>query len=211
MGSINDLIWDIYEAEKRFEGVYVYGEPISEAQIEFVKFYEELTGQRFYVTKENMYILNKYAGYFDICGKFANVVNITQAYYEAGCLYQEGNTFEAYKKISEFTYGAVISDIVISNLSLFMATAAVNPFMTVVVLLFAAWVANGCGELLGDVVADCVKNAIEFFDLAGADDGLLVRDLNGNGNIDNGGELFGDLTQIADGVTAVNGFEALAA
>ena len=45
----------------------------------------------------------------------------------------------------------------------------------------------------------------------GADDGLLVRDLNGNGNIDNGGELFGDLTAIADGINAVNGFEALKA
>ena len=44
-----------------------------------------------------------------------------------------------------------------------------------------------------------------------ADDGLLVRDLNGNGNIDNGGELFGDLTAVAEGINAVNGFEALAA
>ncbi|MDE5965451.1 MAG: hypothetical protein K2G89_01270, partial [Lachnospiraceae bacterium] len=45
----------------------------------------------------------------------------------------------------------------------------------------------------------------------GVDDGLLVRDLNGNGNIDNGGELFGDLTAVADGVNAVNGFDALKA
>jgi hypothetical protein len=45
---------------------------------------------------------------------------------------------------------------------------------------------------------------------AGADDGILVRDLNGNGQIDNGGELFGDNTLIS-GVRAANGFEALKA
>ena len=77
-------------------------------------------------------------------------------------------------------------------------------------------------DLDGDgIETTSVKNGVHFdFDKngfaeklgwVGADDGLLVRDLNGNGNIDNGGELFGDLTQIAEGVTAVNGFEALAA
>jgi|GEM_PF-1596160 Ca2+-binding RTX toxin-like protein len=45
---------------------------------------------------------------------------------------------------------------------------------------------------------------------AGADDGILVRDLNGNGQIDNGGELFGDNT-LVNGVRAANGFEALKA
>lgn len=42
----------------------------------------------------------------------------------------------------------------------------------------------------------------------GKDDGLLVRDINHNGQIDNGGELFGDLT-AADEFEAKNGFEAL--
>ncbi|MFY2597132.1 calcium-binding protein [Achromobacter xylosoxidans] len=42
-------------------------------------------------------------------------------------------------------------------------------------------------------------------------DGLLVRDLNGNGIIDDGRELFGDRTQLPDGSTAANGFQALAA
>ncbi|EGC16662.1 LysM peptidoglycan-binding domain-containing protein, partial [Kingella denitrificans] len=40
-------------------------------------------------------------------------------------------------------------------------------------------------------------------------DGLLVRDLNGNGRIDNGGELFGNYTKLANGQMAANGFEAL--
>lgn len=42
-------------------------------------------------------------------------------------------------------------------------------------------------------------------------DGLVVRDLNGNGTIDNGSELLGDRTVLPDGSTAAAGFEALAA
>ncbi|QIQ20217.1 calcium-binding protein [Zophobihabitans entericus] len=41
-------------------------------------------------------------------------------------------------------------------------------------------------------------------------DGLLVRDINGNGVIDNGSELFGNNTLLSDGSKASNGFEALA-
>lgn len=40
-------------------------------------------------------------------------------------------------------------------------------------------------------------------------DGLLVRDLNGNGLIDNGHELFGSNTRLSDGSLAANGFVAL--
>ena len=43
-----------------------------------------------------------------------------------------------------------------------------------------------------------------------ADDGLLVRDLNGNGKIDNGGELFGDNTLLKNGNAAAHGYAALA-
>ncbi|KAF0652657.1 hemolysin-type calcium binding protein [Cyanobium sp. Copco_Reservoir_LC18] len=42
-------------------------------------------------------------------------------------------------------------------------------------------------------------------------DGLLVRDLDGNGLIDHGGELFGNHTVLPNGMKAANGFEALKA
>ncbi len=44
----------------------------------------------------------------------------------------------------------------------------------------------------------------------GVDDGLLVRDLNENGVIDDGTELFGNNSVLSSGATAENGFEALA-
>ncbi|WP_114240103.1 calcium-binding protein [Dyella sp. C9] len=44
----------------------------------------------------------------------------------------------------------------------------------------------------------------------GGNDGLLVRDIDGNGTIDNGAELFGDQTMLHSGKRAANGFEALA-
>ncbi len=45
----------------------------------------------------------------------------------------------------------------------------------------------------------------------GTDDGLVVRDLDGNGAIDSGGELFGNHARLADGSEAPDGFAALAA
>ncbi len=43
-----------------------------------------------------------------------------------------------------------------------------------------------------------------------ADDGILVLDRNGNGQIDDGTELFGDSTPLSQGGQALNGFQALA-
>ncbi len=42
-------------------------------------------------------------------------------------------------------------------------------------------------------------------------DGVVARDLNGNGVIDNGRELFGDQTLLPGGALAANGFQAIAA
>jgi hypothetical protein len=58
-----------------------------------------------------------------------------------------------------------------------------------------------------DADGDTVKNASAWI---GADDGLLVRDIDGNGVIDSGRELFGDNTRLANGQTAAHGFAALA-
>jgi hypothetical protein len=43
----------------------------------------------------------------------------------------------------------------------------------------------------------------------GKSEGMLFRDINGNGKVDNGGELFGDFTVLSNGEFAANGFEAL--
>ena len=43
-----------------------------------------------------------------------------------------------------------------------------------------------------------------------SNDGILVYDRNGDGKINNGGELFGDNTLLKDGTTAAHGFAALA-
>ncbi|QHE85153.1 calcium-binding protein [Hydrogenophaga sp. BPS33] len=62
-------------------------------------------------------------------------------------------------------------------------------------------------NLLFDHDADGIKTGTGW---AAADDGFLVRDLNGNGLIDSGHELFGDSTLKRDGQRARNGFDALA-
>lgn len=61
--------------------------------------------------------------------------------------------------------------------------------------------------ILFDTNNDTVKTGTAW---AGADDGLLVRELNGNGTIDSGADLFGDETLLSSGQTAANGFAALA-
>ncbi len=64
----------------------------------------------------------------------------------------------------------------------------------------------GFSGVLFDHDADGVKTATGWI---GRDDGFLARDLNGNGQIDSGAELFGDSTRLRNGQLAKNGFEAL--
>ena len=75
-------------------------------------------------------------------------------------------------------------------------------------------------DLDGDGVETIGTNSGVYFDHAndgfkentgwvGKDDGLLVRDINGNGQIDNGTELFGNKSVLSNGQKAKNGFEAL--
>lgn len=60
--------------------------------------------------------------------------------------------------------------------------------------------------VLFDHSADGLKQGTGW---VAADDGLLVLDINGDGTIDSGRELFGDNTLLADGTTAEQGFAAL--
>jgi hypothetical protein len=64
------------------------------------------------------------------------------------------------------------------------------------------------GGVSFDLDADGVVEQTAWTE-AGADDAFLVLDRNGNGNIDDGSELFGNLTPKTDGSIAVNGFDAL--
>nr|WP_159465623.1 calcium-binding protein [Scandinavium goeteborgense] len=75
-------------------------------------------------------------------------------------------------------------------------------------------------DLDGDGIETLSINKNIFFDhdgnkfaentgWVGGDDGLLVMDLDGNGLIDTGKELFGDNTVLQDGKKASNGFDAL--
>jgi len=50
----------------------------------------------------------------------------------------------------------------------------------------------------------------EMTGFAASDDGFLVLDRNGDGKINDGSELFGNETLLADGSKASNGFQALA-
>jgi hypothetical protein len=57
-----------------------------------------------------------------------------------------------------------------------------------------------------DITAD---GQLDTTGWVGSGDGLLVRDLNGDGLINNALELFGDATELADGLQAQDGFQAL--
>ena len=67
--------------------------------------------------------------------------------------------------------------------------------------------AKGFAGALFDHTGSGIRTATGW---VSADDGLLVRDINGNGIIDNGTELFGDNTKLKNGGAAQHGFAALA-
>ena len=81
---------------------------------------------------------------------------------------------------------------------------------------------ESASPLLLDLDGDGVEaGGIAYFDHAGdgfkelsrwvgADDAVLVRDLDGNGKIDGGHEIFGDQTMLSGGGKAADGFVALA-
>jgi hypothetical protein len=66
---------------------------------------------------------------------------------------------------------------------------------------------NPAAPVLFDHDADGIKTGTGWI---APDDGLLVLDVNGNGTIDSGRELFGDNTLLPNTSTAANGFAALA-
>ena len=63
------------------------------------------------------------------------------------------------------------------------------------------------GSVLFDHDADGIRTGTGWIS---SDDGILVRDLDGNGTIDTGRELFGVDTVKLNGQRAINGFDALA-
>ncbi|WP_275054605.1 calcium-binding protein [Comamonas testosteroni] len=63
------------------------------------------------------------------------------------------------------------------------------------------------GQILFDHDGDHVRTGTGWIS---ADDGVLVRDINGDGQITSGLELFGDQTIKPNGQRAINGFDALA-
>ena len=67
--------------------------------------------------------------------------------------------------------------------------------------------ANQFSGSLFDHDGDGIRTASGW---VGKEDGLLVYDRNGDGIINNGGELFGDATRLQNGGTAEHGFAALA-
>ena len=69
----------------------------------------------------------------------------------------------------------------------------------------------GVGDWQNTVLFDHDGNGVrEGTGWLSGDDGWLVRDLNANGTIDTGAELFGDNTILGNGTTAAEGFSALA-
>lgn len=54
------------------------------------------------------------------------------------------------------------------------------------------------------------EQVLTAWTVSGADDVFVVRDIDRNGTIDTGAELFGSATRLKSGARAANGFDALA-
>lgn len=114
---------------------------------------------------------------------------------------QEEKVWDAYRKITDELEGTPL------HISQLYSTAETTTSPLVV-------------DLDGDGVETISTQAGVHFDhdsngfaektgWVGRDDGLLVRDINGNGQIDDGTELFGNNSVLSNGQKAANGFEAL--
>jgi hypothetical protein len=107
--------------------------------------------------------------------------------------------------------GATIStDLVLTKASVMLLSDAAHTTFTPLVLDL-----NGDGVRTTDAAHGVLFDAgntgmMARTAWADSHDGLLVRDINGNGAIDHGGELFGEGTLLANNDQAANGFAALA-
>ncbi|MEW5949276.1 MAG: calcium-binding protein [Thermodesulfobacteriota bacterium] len=146
-------------------------------------------------------------GVNDLLRRFCNTVKTFQEYGEVPLTAEEQKIVEGLKAL----YGLNISSReLFEKVHKFFTTAAPLPNSSPIIL-----------DLDGDGVETTHIKDGAYFDhdgngfneqtgWAGADDGILVRDINGNGAIDDGKELFGNQTILEDGTTAANGFQALA-
>ena len=117
------------------------------------------------------------------------------------------------------------------NTIAFLATLLNNPYIDAAAFAMLDYYLNSFNAsnlLVSPIVLDLDKDGIETRALTGgayfdhdkngfaektgwvsSDDGLLALDRNGNGTIDDGGEIFGNNTLLGNGQKATNGFAAL--
>lgn len=168
----------------------------------------------------------------------ATVLSATLYASAIGCLvgvtwdYIEENKDDLYNKLKELLHAAGIDfdddGNVSSDLGSFYNICPFPPREETICSIKERWDVGQCTrsplvlDLDGNGINTLSTSAGVFFDhdangfaentaWVGQGDGILVRDLNNNGRIDNGRELFGNNTVLPDGTKAANGFEALRA
>lgn len=126
---------------------------------------------------------------------------------EAGLEIEENGNFKVNLDLVTEYHSSYVNPMFISSLKELYGTAEVTRSPLVV-------------DLDGDGVETVGVSEGVYFDhdgngfaeksgWVGKDDGILVRDINNNGTIDNGTELFGNNSVLSSGENALNGFEAL--